>query len=146
MHVLGVTETWLINSIPDAAVSIPNCVFYRNDVSGLVHKHGVGIYVHNSYKCFNMNINIPNTCSVFLPDLKLHIVVVYRPSYSLHDNNILIDFLSDFCINREVIVMGDFKPRKLFVPHQVFLTNHVIINHLAILQIDKRTVGTIIKR
>ena len=37
------------------------------------------------------------------------IVVVYRPpSCSLHDNNILIDFLSDFCINREVIVMGDF--------------------------------------
>ena len=109
MHVLGVTETWLINSIPDAAVSIPNCVFYRNDVSGLVHKHGVGIYVHNSYKCFNMNIKIPNICSVFLPYYKLHIVVVYRPpSYSLHDNNILIDFLSDFCINREVIVMGDF--------------------------------------
>ena len=107
----------------------------------------INIYVHNSYKCFNMNIKIPNICSVFLPDYKLHIIVVYRPPpYSLHDNNLLIDFLSGFCINREVIVVGDFKPRKLFVPHQVFLTNHVIINHLAILQIDKRTVGTIIKR
>ena len=56
-----------------------------------------------------LHIKIPNICSVFLPDYKLHIIVVYRPPpYSLHDNNILIDFLSDFCINREVIVMGDF--------------------------------------
>lgn len=108
-HVLGVTETWLISTIPDAAVSISNYNLFRNDVSGSVHKHGVCIYVHNSYRCLNMNIKIPNVCSVFLPDYKIFIVVVYRPpSYSLQDNNTIIDFLTDFCTNREVIVMGDF--------------------------------------
>ena len=108
-HVLGVTETWLIDSIPDAAVSISNYNLYRNDVSGSIHKHGVAIYVHNSYRCLNMNTNIPNVCSVFLPDYKIFIVVVYRPpSYSLHDNDTLIEFLTDFCNNKEVIIMWDF--------------------------------------
>lgn len=108
-HVLGVTETWLINAIPDAAVSIPNYTIFRNDVSGSVHEHGVGIYVHNSYRCLNMNIKVPNICTVFLTDYKIFIVVAYRPpSYSLQDNNTLIEFLTDFCTNREVIVMGDF--------------------------------------
>ena len=56
-----------------------------------------------------MNIKILNVCSVFLPDYEIFIVVVYRPpSYSLHDNTILIDFLTDFCTNRDVMVMGDF--------------------------------------
>ena len=53
--------------------------------------------------------NCPNVCVVFLIEYKLHLILVYRPpSNSVTDNDLLIDFLLDFCADKEVIIFGDF--------------------------------------
>ena len=50
-----------------------------------------------------------NTIAVLLIDYNIHIVVVYRPpSYPATENNALIEFMSEFCNNKETVVMGDF--------------------------------------
>ena len=49
---------------------------------------------------------IPNVGSVYLSDFKVYALVVY--SYNARDNDILINFLQDFCFGRQTILIGDF--------------------------------------
>ena len=58
-------------------------------------------------------------------------VVVYRPpSYSLNENITLINFLKDFCLGKEVILLGDFDlpgidwniPNALFLDYEPLTT------------------------
>ena len=44
-----------------------------------------------------------------LISLQLYIIVVYRPpSYTQLENDYLVNFLSEFCSNKHVIILGDF--------------------------------------
>ena len=50
-----------------------------------------------------------NVAAVFLTDLDIYIVVLYSPpSNTALQDELLLSFISDFCIGREVILLGDF--------------------------------------
>ena len=45
----------------------------------------------------------------FFPSYQVYFIVVYRPPSNLDgDNEDLVNFLKDFCSNKEVVIMGDF--------------------------------------
>ena len=47
ISILGVSETWLLPSIPTCIVAIPTYEMVRCDVEGDTPKHGVCLYVKN---------------------------------------------------------------------------------------------------
>ena len=109
LSILGISETWLLPNVPSSYVDLPNYVFVRKDVEGLVYKHGVGLYI-SSKLCFTeVDTHTPNTLPIFLPALNLYVLIVYRPpSYTANENACLLNFLSDFCSGKEIVIMGDF--------------------------------------
>ena len=109
IDVLGISETWLKPAIPDSFVCIPNYKLTRSDSPTGVGKHGVAVYVHQKYKFKVIDCIVPNVVIICLLDYSLHIVTVYRPpSYNIDENRQLISFLSSFCLNKEIILQGDF--------------------------------------
>ena len=109
ISILGVSETWLLSSVPNSFVDIPSYVLLRCDVAGNVAKHGTCLYIKSSIKYIEIDVQVPNTVAVYLPDFDLYVASIYRPpSNSTVDDNALVDFLLDFCLGREVLLMGDF--------------------------------------
>ena len=109
VDIMGIAETWLLSSIPDSFVSLDNFNLVRCDVEGLVPKHGVCIYVTKRVDFVRVDVGCPNCVVVHLFDFDVYVCVVYRPpSYSLEENEVLICFLEQFCISREVVILGDF--------------------------------------
>ena len=109
IHVMCITETHLLPSMPDSFIHIPNFRIIRNDVSAKVPKHGVCTYIHANLKFDCVDISFKNVISFCLPELKVFVAAVYRPpSYTPHDNDALLTHLTNFCTSREVIILGDF--------------------------------------
>ena len=108
-NILGISETWLLPNVPSSYVDLPNYVFVRKDVEGLVYKHGVGLYILCKLCFTEVDTHTPNTLPIFLPALNLYVLIVYRPpSYTANENACLLNFLSDFCSGKEIVIMGDF--------------------------------------
>ena len=109
ISVLSVCETWLVSSMPTSYVDVPGFVVFRGDVEGDIRKHGTCLYVSQNLKCVPVEANVPNLVAVYFAELELYVLSVYRPpSYTELENNSLKNFLLNFCIGREVVVMGDF--------------------------------------
>ena len=109
VYVLGVSETWLLSSTPSSFVDIPGYRFLRKDVVGVVPKHGVGIYIKSVLNFREVEVPLPNVIVVFLCDFDIYILIIYRPPSNLvNDNEALLAFLSDFCFEKDVIIVGDF--------------------------------------
>ena len=113
VDVFAVCETWLIDSVGDSFVALPGYNLFRRDVLGSVRKHGVCVYIRSSIDvlCCSDDVadSVPNTLVVYLSGFCLYLVVVYRPpSYGIHENSLLLQFLNDFCPGKEVVLMGDF--------------------------------------
>lgn len=88
-------------------------------------KHGVCLYVSNNLRFVPVDVSIPNVAAVFLLDYDVSVVVVYRsPSYLAEENAELVEFLLEFCVGREVVVLGDFNLPTLDWSGDVF--NHYI--------------------
>ena len=95
ISILAVTETWLTHSCSSSFIDLPGFNFYRGDTAGSVRKHGAGLYVSKSLSALPIEIGIQNIAVIFLPDLGLHVMSVYRPpSYEQSDNERLVQFLS----------------------------------------------------
>ncbi len=72
-------------------------------------KHGVCLYIKNSLSYISLDFGISNVHAVHLVLLDCYIVVVYRPpSNSPDENTSLINFIVQFCVDKEVLVLGDF--------------------------------------
>ena len=109
LDIFGVLETWLLPSTPDSFVSICGYGVVRTDTAGNFAKHGVCIFIKNSITFVRVGCCCPNVCAIFLPKYKLHFILVYRPpSNSYIEDRLLIDFLLDFCIDKETVICGDF--------------------------------------
>ena len=109
VKVACITETHLISSVTNSFIDIPHFSLVRNDVSGQVPKHGVCVYVHNSVLIDSIDAPISNVLTFRLVSLNVYVVVVYRPpSNTPHANNQVASFLNEFCLNKEVVVAGDF--------------------------------------
>ena len=109
LHILAITESHLLRSMPDSFISIPGYHVVRNDTPGTFPKHGVCLYIHSTVKFDLLTEPYQNVLTVRLTDLNLFVAVVYRPpSSSLEDTAHLHDFLLSFCGDKEVILLGDF--------------------------------------
>ena len=106
---LAVCETWLTSEISSSYVDVPGFRFFRGDVAGAVRKHGVGLYVKDSLECVPIEVDIPNVLSVYVGEWDVHLLAVYRPpSYSQEDNIRMLSFITDYTVDNDVIIMGDF--------------------------------------
>ena len=109
LDVFGVLETWLLPSTPDSFVSIRGYGVVRTDTTGNFAKHGVCIFIRNSITFVRVACLCPNMCVIFLPKFQLHIVLVYRPpSNGCAEDGLLLDFLLEFCVDKETVIFGDF--------------------------------------
>ena len=79
LSIVSVTETWLTSECSTAFVDIPDFNFFRGDTTGNVRKHGAGLYVSKSLAALLLEVTIPNIVVVFIPELDIHIISVYRP-------------------------------------------------------------------
>ena len=67
------------------------------------------MYVRSGIRSLRVEVSGKNVLVVYLVDLETYVLSVYRPpSYSVEENQELRDFLSDFCVGKSVVVMGDF--------------------------------------
>ena len=72
-------------------------------------KHGVCFYVSNVIPYVSIECPCPNMHIIYIELLKCYLVVVYRPpSNSPNDNKLLVEFLLQFCPNKEILLLGDF--------------------------------------
>jgi len=109
LDVVAVTETWLTTQCSDSFVAVPGYSLYRGDVRGDVRKHGAGLYITDELKHVGVKVDIPNVAAAVLIDYDLHVLSIYRPpSYSQGENQALLEFLQQFMMGKEVIVLGDF--------------------------------------
>ena len=90
-------------------MNIPGYNFFRNDSISGIPKHGVGLYVRESIEVGRIFCSHPNTLCIYLPKLKLIVMVVYRPpSNSNIENAELLSFLYSFCTGKNLVLLGDF--------------------------------------
>ena len=109
VKILGVTETWLTADLCSSFLVIPGYDVVRGDSRSGIRKHGSLLLVHESIKWSAIEVGVPNVAVVHLIDLQVFIAVCYRPpSYSELENACLVNFLSNFCLGKEVVVVGDF--------------------------------------
>lgn len=99
--VAAVTETWLGNTIDDAAVGIDNYKFFK--VNRLVRRGGgVGIYVKNNIKCEillseSLDFIEHMWVKLFLSTKTIILGVIYRPPNT--DIGIFFNYLEDMLYN-----------------------------------------------
>lgn len=109
LYVVAVTETWLTAYCSSSFVQIPEFSLYRGDVAGQVRKHGAALYILNTLKHVQVDVDIPNVAAVLLTDYNLFVVSMYRPpSYSNEENSLLAVFIREFSAGKEVLFLGDF--------------------------------------
>ena len=109
LDIVCVTESHLIPLLSDSFVGIPHFNLLRNDVVGPVAKHGVCAYVKNNIMIGDIISHVPNVLAFHLVTLNVFILLAYRPpSNTPVDDENLCSFIVDFCVGKEVIVLGDF--------------------------------------
>ena len=106
--ILLISETHLNPTVSDAAVGIPGFTVLRND-GGNASTHGVCAYVSDKLYVDNVDISFPNVILFRISALEVYVGVVYRPPSNTNEQNtLLISFLLDKCVNKELILIGDF--------------------------------------
>lgn len=61
-----------------------------------------------------------NVIAIFLVHFSMYIALIYRPPISsMEDNAKFNDFLIDFCIDKEILLMGDLPPKNYLVTTSV---------------------------
>jgi hypothetical protein len=109
LDVFVIGETWLVPSVSSSFVEVHEFSVVRGDTHSGIRKHGVCMYVKNSLNYEEVNLQLPNVAAVFLINLDVWILSVYRPpSYGDQENLDLVSLINDFCVGREVVVLGDF--------------------------------------
>ena len=109
LDLLAICETWLTNEVPSSFVHISGYNFFPKDVAGTTTKHGVGLYIGKNIQAKMIDVSVDNTLVVHVLEWDAFIIVSYRPpSYNDLENHSLKSFLSEFCIDKNVLMLGDF--------------------------------------
>ena len=109
VDILGISESWLNNTILDSFIDISNYDLIRADSPSGIRKHGIAVYVKIELKYVILQTNVPNVVIVHFSSYGLYVITVYRPpSYTVCENNVLFNFLCTFCNDKEVVIQGDF--------------------------------------
>ena len=67
------------------------------------------MFIKNEIKYNHIICSLRNVLIIYLLDLDIYVITVYRPpSYNNDDNIALTNFLVEFCSNKEVLIQGDF--------------------------------------
>ena len=86
----------------------------RSDSLGLIRKNGVTVYVNSDIKFEIVNSYVNNVVIIYLFKFDIYLITVYSPpSYSDFENNQLLNFICDFCQDKEVVIQGDFNLQSL---------------------------------
>ena len=68
----------------------------------------MAVYIRNCIKFTGVSCDVANVLVILL-EFNVYVVNVYRPPSHNSDENLkLISFSNNFCINKEVIIQGDF--------------------------------------
>ena len=107
-NILLISESHLTPAVSDAAVAIPGYMLVRND-SGNSSTHGVCAYVSDKLSIDNVDIDFSNVVSFRIPALDVYMFAVCRPPSNSSDQNaLLISYLLNNCVAKELILIGDF--------------------------------------
>ena len=108
LDILLISESHLTPQISSAVVSIPGFDVLRND-SGSTAKHGVCAFVRDNLRVDNVDASHPNVLSFRITAVNVYVLVIYRPPSNSHEqNDALASFLTDFCVEKEALLIGDF--------------------------------------
>ena len=78
----------------------------RTDTYGHIPKHGVCFYVKKGIHYESVPSNCPNLHTIYLISYNIYAVLVYRPpSNNDEDNTCLLQYLLNFCIVKEVLII-----------------------------------------
>ena len=126
LGVLAVCETWLVPSVSSSFVSIDGFRIVRGDGSQSVRKHGCYLHVGDMLSFVQIEVDLLNVAAVLLLDLDVYDLAVYRPPLNspLQDVS-LISFISDFCVGREVVILGDFSLPSLEWREEIVIGGYV---------------------
>ena len=109
LDLLAICETCLTSVVPTSFVHISGYNFFRKDVAGATRKHGVGLCIRKNNQPMMIDVSVANTLVVHVLEWDTFIIVSYRPpSYNDLKNYSLRTFLSEFCIDQNVLMLGDF--------------------------------------
>ena len=102
-----VPETWLVPSVSSSFVAVDGFQVVSGDGSDSFKNHGCCLYVADSLSFVSVEVDLLNVAVVFFIDLNVYVVVYRPPSYTALQDESLLLFLSEFCIGREVLLLGD---------------------------------------
>jgi hypothetical protein len=126
LDLLVVGETWLIPEVGSSFVMIHGYDVVRGDTDTGMRKHGVCIYVKKDINYVQDVFVCPNVVAVHLVALDVWVLGVYRPpSYGADSNEQLLRIVSDFCVGREVVILGDFNLPTLTWPTESVFNSYV---------------------
>ena len=109
LQIVCVTESQLTSEILSPFIAIQHFTLLRNDVQGLVRKHGVRAYIHDDILVDCISFPASNVLMFRLLSFNIYIIIVYRPpSYNPLQNEELALMLEDLTTGKESIMVGDF--------------------------------------
>ena len=87
---------------------LPGFSLYRGDTNSSIKKHGAGLYIAERLKQLQVETQLPNVAVVHLVELDVFVISTYRPpSYSQQENDTLMQFVREFSVGKDVVIMGD---------------------------------------
>ena len=124
---ISITETWLTKDCSTSFVDLDGFNFFRGDTDSHVGKHGAGLYVSVCYSAHKVEVDLPNLVVVYIKELNIYVFSVYRPpSYEAEQNRKLCDFLMNFSVGKDILVLGDFNlPSVVWDQEQGFNAGYV---------------------
>ena len=80
----------------------------RADSPDSVRKHGVFVCGKKNIFFDVVSCPVPKAVVIYLLAFNVYVISIYRPpSYNSEQDTAIIDFLYDFCANKEIVLQGD---------------------------------------
>lgn len=135
LDIFCVVDTFLCPSHNDSIVNINGYALHRNDFISYRPMYGVCCYVKDGIKVTSLppNDNLPNTLTLFFPDLGFTLCTVYRPpSNTILENSALVALIERLSTSGETLFVGDFN-----LPTIKWRSGHSVVNQPGLSAVDR---------